>query len=555
MLREQYYRSVRSIPVSGKTWENVDGIPYPHKYIPFRDGHIDSLCRFVVKSRGNNQTSPQLVQIAPDQKRTFELRYGENGKIIFADEHGNLYSCLTEKGNKSTIIHVGLESGSPSGFTIWGLQDSDSIRRAVRAGEVARANNIDTEIILKVMEPDKIPYHGKNLTAEELKNQLVREAWEKADPNKKYRRKNAPSAGDLAKLSLAFEGMQFLITLRGMQIPERLIDTEFATRETFNQMVWSAIWFYNLKESMKQRKDDDKFSPLNPESKDDIEEYFGRILPSRIAVNYARLHNAGLVHIHPHLGNISLVGSIYDLDSVKGEPLGLGDQPITDDDTIQDVHRLLYGYWGGRIANGLINHIGFLSDVHEISSNVLFKERAEVNFISRYILERNWGEDVLGNIENIYRMLNHGLRPPFSYAPDVVLGIMQKTGQLDYEFRFETIDDVARDMFLLKDDYWRKNLAKFTQNNTLHQQILSLIRSDGKALIKQRLCNKEPEIFNEVKQKRGEAVADCLAGLITLSLMRDFYIGLMNRIYKIEKDSTNLKAQQYILNIIEGQNS
>ena len=68
----------------------------------------------------------------------------------------------------------------------------------------------------------------------------------------------------------------------------------------------------------------------------DAAQYFSEILPKLIGLNLARMHGiktedssepAGLAHHFLHLGNVTALGGIVDLDSVKGRALDLDDEP------------------------------------------------------------------------------------------------------------------------------------------------------------------------------------------------------------------------------------
>ena len=70
--------------------------------------------------------------------------------------------------------------------------------------------------------------------------------------------------------------------------------------------------------------------------KEDIRRYLGEYLPREMGRYLARFHRLGLAHGFATFHNWSAVGTLYDLDSVHGKPLG-DNKAITDEEISRDI--------------------------------------------------------------------------------------------------------------------------------------------------------------------------------------------------------------------------
>ncbi len=560
MSAETTYKNVSSIRVNGTSWPKVDELEVPHENIPLASDHLDSLCRFVVRSKKNDTTeSPQLVQISPIEKRTFALRFGPTEKIIFEDQYGNLFGCLDIKGNDSRDIKAETIAHAPSGFRFLGIQESDSILRGMTSSEYLRSQQIDTEIQLKIIRPDQIPFKGTLLNQDQLKSEILKRALKEAASPK--RQKHPVKVDNIPDLCLGMEGMDFVLTIRGKQINERLIDLHFATPETFQQMINNAFWFYNYRGQWVDRKyqksgneDLSPFKPLDSQNPKDIGNFFDTILPIHIGQNYGLLHDAGVVHVHPHLQNISLLGGIKDTDSIKGEPLGLGDDPITEEEVITDMQRLLYGYWFNFVGQGLIP---FAYDLHQkqLIPNVhesLFPSMLERNLLVGYFMQRKWHKDWLGHVDKIHRIIDHYNRSPYSMISNFILRDLVETGQWTHSNKLESVDEVAEELFSQDKPLWKKLTKSKKLDYQLFRRYLYFQTSkNGKDIFRNRAYTKSPDSFDSVKESHGEINSQALLSLVGVDSMVDFPLLLLEKVFK-DKSPENEKeiAQQYIQGLI-----
>lgn len=308
--RVELYKRINSLAVPGFTHDQIQGIPAMPDNVPFKDGHLSAFSLVSVNGNmpeGTELLNGRLVQVTPAHGRSYEFRFGEKGSIYFADKYGNIFSSLTTKGNNLETPRIERDGNAPSGYRIYGMQDSNSMLRVLYASELLRSHNIDTEIILRVIEPQQLPLEGQLVQLQDFKRGLIQKFWDE----------NRSERVNLPTITKALNDMTLFITVRGHQVPERMQDlSQVRTRDEFKS-VMSRVFAYVNKASR---------TSFNVENNEDIQKYFEEYLPKKIAINYAKLHNLALIHIFPHQGNISAVGSIYDLDSVRGKTLGLGDE-------------------------------------------------------------------------------------------------------------------------------------------------------------------------------------------------------------------------------------
>ncbi len=381
--KEPLYKPVNSVEVPGLVVDTINGDVVAPLKTPFRDGFLQDFSRVVVHNRKKN-SSPQLVKVSPSQKRSFELDYGKKGFIFWADEYGNSYGVLQEKGGNLTNPRVVTHPNSPSGFVFWGLQESDSIGRAVRASKVMRENGIETEAIIKITEPTHLPFDGQNVTIPEFKKKLVENVISR---NKRERIFDegfyAATQKDVMSLIPKINDMSFYITTVARQVSERLHDLTYVTSEEELMKVMENVFTYvNARNRWMAKATGNDPKIFDATNIKNIKDYFADFLPKDIARNYAKLHNLGLKHEHPHLGNISLAGTICDVDSVNGEALDLGDEKVDEYEIGTELGSMLTG------ANaGGDQVIGIKSLLDTFGKKILDDEYLSFKFIQTFVPE------------------------------------------------------------------------------------------------------------------------------------------------------------------------
>lgn len=311
MARLELYKPVHSMQVTGFTHEEVQGMPVSAKATPFKEGHIPQFSVVSVNGNGNGaDESSQLRLISKIHGRSYEYVTGKENALFWTDEYGNIFGALNTKGNNCNEPALQRDDVTPSGYRIYGMQDSDSMVRVLRASDMLRANHIDTEAIVKVIEPAEVPINGEVVPLDELKRRFALGAWN-----------NGFGAQEVTTIAQVLSNMTCFITIRGVQVNERMADLrEAGNYAAFVPLIKNAFRYVNLAEEAKAAQNAgytaDHFSIEDP---NDIKRYFTDYLPGRIAENYAQLHKLGLIHIFPHSGNISITGGIQLKSSTQSE--------------------------------------------------------------------------------------------------------------------------------------------------------------------------------------------------------------------------------------------
>jgi tRNA A-37 threonylcarbamoyl transferase component Bud32 len=271
----------------------------------------------------------ELSQPSEMHKRSFVVDHPDFQQT-WQDEYGNRYSAISTKGNNFSQPGLHEHPTAAEGVIPFGLQESSIIERVLKASQFIRSKGISTEYIFGVTEPKEFPWPGKVdqdeksevLSLDEYKRRIVMDYWTKLKPEYK----TIEALGELHK---QFEDMTFFVTFRATDSPYRMSDL---ADDDNRQSVYEYTNEHLLEEGM---------NPFDTGNYLDDERFDIAIFAPRLGVNFARLHHAGLAHKFPHMGNITALGGIVDLDSVHGEPLGLGNDKIEPEDMAYDINYLV----------------------------------------------------------------------------------------------------------------------------------------------------------------------------------------------------------------------
>src|SRR5439155_114 len=122
-------------------------------------------------------------------------------------------------------------------------------------------------------------------------------------------------ADQLPQVEAYLKNNEFFFTVRGLQVTERFRDLEeIQTQEQFRQIMGRVFTFINARERIEAQRQHRQQRLLSPDSDADLEYYFTDYLPKRAATNIAKMHKLDLTHGFLTSHNVSLAGSIYDLD-------------------------------------------------------------------------------------------------------------------------------------------------------------------------------------------------------------------------------------------------
>jgi hypothetical protein len=270
-----------------------------------------------------------LKQTSGVHNRSFELK-GPPVDTLWHDEYGNEYSSITLKGNNFSNPGVIQTLTATDGFIAWGLQESKIIERVIKASNVMRARGIGTEFIMGLAEPKAYawPTHGFDACAYEMipladyKARIVASFWKSLDEKQRQEL-------DFTEVLDSFNDKTFFVSMRATDTPYRLGDVHWDPAMDVQNR--KDVYDHINVERVKQGE-----QPLNPNSMDDWSVYVINYLAPKLAQNLGKLH-PDLAHRFLHADNITALGSIVDNDSVHGDALGLGDEPITAQDRARDI--------------------------------------------------------------------------------------------------------------------------------------------------------------------------------------------------------------------------
>lgn len=272
----------------------------------------------------------ELFRVSQGHGRSYEIGPNANrnanrlGKVaLWRDEFDNAYSSYSLKGNNFTHSTLMESSTAPSGYIPMGLLESDALLRVVRSSRLLREAGASTEWVNRVFEPQELLYKGEAVSQDEYKRRLLIDTA------------NTRGLEEMVKIAEAIDPMTFFITGRSMEINDRLADFAYDNPEEARKRLQRIFAIYNA-----THVDDENFKHLQPAREADRNRFFRKVYPTLLGTNLAKLHNANLVHTFPTLSNVTILGGIIDLDSVRGEPLEMGDAPVTVSDRANDLATL-----------------------------------------------------------------------------------------------------------------------------------------------------------------------------------------------------------------------
>ena len=109
-------------------------------------------------------------------------------------------------------------------------------------------------------------------------------------------------------------------------------------------------------------------------------------LPTQMGIYLARMHRLKIQHQFTHAQNWSLVGTLYDLDSPRGEPYG---REMSEEDYDDDIRRTLLAITGAYSVSK-----SYLGSLH-------LKGQALESFVTAYIQGRFGSELTLADLYEI----------------------------------------------------------------------------------------------------------------------------------------------------------
>ncbi|OGI62941.1 hypothetical protein A2818_00250 [Candidatus Nomurabacteria bacterium RIFCSPHIGHO2_01_FULL_40_12] len=336
-MKEGLYKRFGAVRVPGRILKgkSTKGDGFPFK------GEIDDMPTFSVVSSEAKDTSLHLVKPTKVHGRDFEV-----ANVIHSGEYSDLYGAVNIKGNNVQNVHLERNNSNTLGYRLIGMFFQDDEERVLKASDLLRRNGIETEKIEQVIEPAEVIVNGERISITELKKRIIDYAKQCVSvgviPLSMSRYSAHPIPFTLDEISLIEKDLElkrFLFLVRSFQVTERIMDlAQTKTKEEFEEMMSKVFKFINTREGLEAKREGREAQYFDVQNPQDVDRFFRDFLPSRCAKNLARIHNLGLAHHFPTVHNFSLVGSIYDLDTVTGKVLFDSDEPVGSSEIREDLN-------------------------------------------------------------------------------------------------------------------------------------------------------------------------------------------------------------------------
>jgi hypothetical protein len=488
MTERTLYKSVKSVAVRSRSHTELQDQTVGTPHLPFQE-EVKTLFSRVSIPQEENEYIPdegvQLVQISALHQRSYEIRFGMADAVIWNDEYGNIFSSITTKGSNLSEPNIyKYEDGSHYYF---GLQESKSMTRILRASEVMRSEHIDTEIITHVLQPEELPINQEIQPYDYFFRELFEKITDENGMTEGEKDEGKVQRSEIPEVSKQLDEKTFFITLRGMLISERVEDLlQVKDIDDLSEMMTKVFRVVNVYERIKKRKDPtydhQQFDPVNQE---DLYRYLTTYLAHNAATNYAKLHNKGLVHKYSNIRNVTLIGGICDLDSVTGEPLELGDPAITSLKARKDIHMFLHDENNsGGVEAALLS----LQWDHYLGRDRVTQDDFRYNFLTRYITLRGWDQDIPAHVSEISELCkffgdpaDDRLIPVYLNGLSEVSGIPD-TFELDDDDVVSGVSKIHKEQFLKHMEHFFDNLIHLAASDEISEERIMDFFKDGPGL-------------------------------------------------------------------------
>lgn len=208
-------------------------------------------------------------------------------------DYTTYYNDVNIKGARFDKPHV-YKDPITGLLRVYGLMNLDSpeeVKDILKGGRVFRSAGVETEKIELIISPKEFAYQGQNISLEEFRRKLLEDAKARAE------KQEGIYPDELPEIEEFINKFVPVLIVRSQQVPERLADFKKPkTKEQFSEMMKRIFRFVNTREDMVAKQTGEKARNFNAADENSVRDYFLTYLPQRIAVNVARMHNAGIVH-------------------------------------------------------------------------------------------------------------------------------------------------------------------------------------------------------------------------------------------------------------------
>ncbi len=393
-----------------------------------------------------------IAQPSAAHVRSFEL-LREGSRDQWHDEFGNVFASFSLKGNNFSRPQVLESPTATDGFVAWGLQESKVIERTIRASKVLRAKGVSTEYIIGLAEPKTYPWpdidgatiRQNTYSLRDYKQRIIHDHWTKLPEDER-------TIDNLAAVTRPFSDMTFYVSLRATDSAYRLGDTKY---ESQRALVYEEV-------NKMLQPGDERFT--DPASDDQYKRYLKDYVAPAIGANLAKVHE-DTAHRFLHVLNITAHGGIVDLDSLHGEPLGLGDEPITDQDRAIDFFQVLLDIDG--LENGVMRVFGRSS--HAVARS----------FAEHYIRETRellGTDEAINRIASVIEQIETLETGQNRVVDDAIVNGLIRTLKMAYLDELFDNQASTRDISVIHDTLWN-DIQEFKTDEKAHEIIVEKLRA------------------------------------------------------------------------------
>lgn len=292
----------------------------------------------------------------------------------FYTRTGAIHTSISLKGNDFHDPQIQEDGVAPSGYRLYGLQDSDALLRCLVGSNILSSAGADVEQIIRVFEPTLFPLGGELVLRERFMEILVDDFLLNTDLGN-CRTSCQFQFNHRGRVLKYVSETSPIITTRSMGVGERLADfLKVQSANDFRRIVSRAFECINASKKGKY---------LDISNVEDIQYFFTEFLPQAIARNFAIMHKENLIIKYSHTGNITAVGGICDLDSLSGSVLGFGDPEPNAGDKNNDIEAFMQSHGTWLSFKEIIQKLQFLGLIPTNSGDL--SPEAMSNFYTYYI--------------------------------------------------------------------------------------------------------------------------------------------------------------------------
>ncbi len=244
-----------------------------------------------------------------------------SAKVLWGGEfQADKFGARDLKGSRQEqfLIDIRQSQHGYNEIRIKGLYDETDVEYLVKASEYLREIGLPTEKITAIYKPNEILYQGEPVPVDE---------WKKLAKARFARQTHKGTQGVILiqDVNKFIDNSEFFQVERELQISERIRDLAFCTTEDeFKRVLSGPLNWINVATKIKHEgiiPGTEQPDPFDINKTEDIERYLESWLPGQMGNYLGRMKKAGIQNKYGHAQQWSLAATMYDTQSLIGEPL------------------------------------------------------------------------------------------------------------------------------------------------------------------------------------------------------------------------------------------